>query len=244
MNDKKKYKYLTKVQKVAGMEVTLYSIDGNVWSSRQDELAEIADRHDRERSSFGGEIKGQVTGGKSPFRGGRPAGRPRREHYVPPGGAAEPRTFDMDDAEAGEDTMPLDDEDMRLGDDSDIEMDADLDRDEPLDEVDEEMEESPAAAPAKKRGRPSKAAIAAKAAAAAKPVMEKAKKAKPPVAAPVPPKKQAPAKKQPASKKAAPQKPVAQKASKPGLPKAKPRAGQAKSAKKAVGKAKAKKKAA
>ncbi len=47
--DKKKPKYLTKVVKFGKENLTLYSLDGNTWSSRRQELTDIANRHEQER---------------------------------------------------------------------------------------------------------------------------------------------------------------------------------------------------
>ena len=47
--DKKKGKYLTKVVKFGKENLTLYSLDGNTWSSRRQELTDIANRHEQER---------------------------------------------------------------------------------------------------------------------------------------------------------------------------------------------------
>ena len=140
MSDKKKIKYLSKVQKVAGFNVTLYSIDGSVWSSRRNELVEIMERHERERTSFGGDLKGQ-SGGNKPFaKGGpgRPVGRPKRtadgeDGYKPQGDAEDEdgapaleAVAEYQEAEAPEeglsaqmsrgDEAGYDDEDLPLGD--------------------------------------------------------------------------------------------------------------------------------
>lgn len=47
--DKKRVKYLTKVVKFGKESLTLYSLDGNTWSSRRQELTEIMNRHEQER---------------------------------------------------------------------------------------------------------------------------------------------------------------------------------------------------
>lgn len=50
--DKKKSKYLSKSVKFGSKQLTLYSLDGNTWSSRKDELHQILERHDQERAAF------------------------------------------------------------------------------------------------------------------------------------------------------------------------------------------------
>lgn len=47
--DKKRPKYMTKVVKFGKENLTLYSIDGNTWSSRRQELTDIMNRHEQER---------------------------------------------------------------------------------------------------------------------------------------------------------------------------------------------------
>lgn len=49
MSKAKKSKYLTKKTSFQGKEMTLYSIDGNIWSSRPWELEKIVERHEAER---------------------------------------------------------------------------------------------------------------------------------------------------------------------------------------------------
>lgn len=50
--DKKKSKYLSKSVKFGSKQLILYSLDGNTWSSRKDELHQILERHDQERAAF------------------------------------------------------------------------------------------------------------------------------------------------------------------------------------------------
>lgn len=54
MSDKKRIKYLTKVVKFGGKDLTLYSIDGVTWSSKKNELLEIQDRHEKQRAALQG----------------------------------------------------------------------------------------------------------------------------------------------------------------------------------------------
>ncbi len=49
MSKAKKSKYLTKKTSFQGKELMLYSIDGNIWSSRPWELEKIVERHEMER---------------------------------------------------------------------------------------------------------------------------------------------------------------------------------------------------
>lgn len=49
MSNKNKSKYITKKTSFGGRELILYSLDGNIWSSRPDELEKIQERHDNER---------------------------------------------------------------------------------------------------------------------------------------------------------------------------------------------------
>lgn len=50
MADKKDY--MTKTVTLAGKTVTLYSLDGNTWSSRAQELTEIQERHANQKVTF------------------------------------------------------------------------------------------------------------------------------------------------------------------------------------------------
>lgn len=50
MADKKDY--MTKTVSLAGKTVTLYSLDGNTWSSRAQELTEIQERHANQKVTF------------------------------------------------------------------------------------------------------------------------------------------------------------------------------------------------
>lgn len=52
MTQAKKSKYLTKTVKFKGQNLTLYSLDGAVWSSRKDELSQILERHEAERQKL------------------------------------------------------------------------------------------------------------------------------------------------------------------------------------------------
>lgn len=54
----KKKKYFSKEVKYSGKKVTLFSLDGQVWSTRKEELAEIMERHENERASYGDQIVG------------------------------------------------------------------------------------------------------------------------------------------------------------------------------------------
>jgi hypothetical protein len=59
---KKKSNFLKREVKFGGKTVILYSIDGNTWSTRKDELQAIIDRHEAEKVTFG-EIKGGLGAG-------------------------------------------------------------------------------------------------------------------------------------------------------------------------------------
>jgi hypothetical protein len=59
---KKKSTFLKREVKFGGKTVILYSIDGNTWSTRKDELQAIIDRHEAEKVTFG-EIKGGLGAG-------------------------------------------------------------------------------------------------------------------------------------------------------------------------------------
>lgn len=59
---KKKANFLKREVKFGGKTVVLYSIDGNTWSTRKDELQAIIDRHEAEKVTFG-EIKGGLGAG-------------------------------------------------------------------------------------------------------------------------------------------------------------------------------------
>lgn len=54
----KKVKYFRKEVSFAGEPVVLFSIDGSTWSTRKEELLEIQERHELEKASYGGQIKG------------------------------------------------------------------------------------------------------------------------------------------------------------------------------------------
>jgi hypothetical protein len=160
-DNKKKIKYLTKIQKFAGQEVTLYSIDGATWSTRREELGEILERHERERVTFGGELKGQMGGG---FKGGKPGRKPGQKQAGAEGAAPsdtpeedgespEPLKLDAegldeaaDDAGVGEDLDEIvtDDED-EIAEEDDLAGD--------LADEDSELDEASAVKP-KGRGRP------------------------------------------------------------------------------------------
>src|SRR5690606_10717706 len=55
---KKSSKYLKKTVEFQGSKLVLYSLDGDTWSSRKDELHEIVERHELQKQNFGGQIKG------------------------------------------------------------------------------------------------------------------------------------------------------------------------------------------
>ncbi len=55
----KKLNYETRETTFAGETIVLYSIDGVTWSTRKEELAEIMERHEYERTTFG-DVKGRV----------------------------------------------------------------------------------------------------------------------------------------------------------------------------------------
>ena len=62
MKHKKKGDFLTKVVKFGAKSLTLYSLDGNTWSTRSGELKAILDRHEAERQKLlqnMGEVKAQ-----------------------------------------------------------------------------------------------------------------------------------------------------------------------------------------
>ena len=65
---KKKQTFLKKEVSFGGKSLVLYSIDGNTWSTRKDELIAILERHEAEKITFG-EIKGGVAHGS----GSKPA---------------------------------------------------------------------------------------------------------------------------------------------------------------------------
>ena len=54
----RKSKYSQKTVRFGGKEITLFSLDGITWSSRKEELEAIMERHEQEKASFGGQIKG------------------------------------------------------------------------------------------------------------------------------------------------------------------------------------------
>ena len=63
MNIANKNKYLSKSVVFAGKKVTLFSMDGDTWSSRADELELIKERHEQEKANYGGQIKGGPQAG-------------------------------------------------------------------------------------------------------------------------------------------------------------------------------------
>jgi hypothetical protein len=54
----KKSKYLSKTISYAGKRMTLFSLDGDTWSSRPEELETIMARHEQEKANYSGQIKG------------------------------------------------------------------------------------------------------------------------------------------------------------------------------------------
>jgi hypothetical protein len=52
MSESKKIKYLSKSVAFNGKTLTLFSIDGQTWSSRKQELLEIKERQERDKVSF------------------------------------------------------------------------------------------------------------------------------------------------------------------------------------------------
>lgn len=52
MGQKKKNEFLSKVVKFGTKSVTLFSLDGNTWSTRKGELQGILDRHEAERQKL------------------------------------------------------------------------------------------------------------------------------------------------------------------------------------------------
>ncbi|MEZ4754514.1 MAG: hypothetical protein R3A13_09445 [Bdellovibrionota bacterium] len=58
MSSNKRVTFKSKKVAFSGNEITLYSLDGETWSTRKDELIEIMNRHEDERKNFGGEIRG------------------------------------------------------------------------------------------------------------------------------------------------------------------------------------------
>ena len=58
MAARRRPKYFKKSIKYGKQEVTLFSLDGQVWSTRKEELADIMERHANERASYGGQIAG------------------------------------------------------------------------------------------------------------------------------------------------------------------------------------------
>ena len=50
-------KYLTKIVQFNGQKMTLFSLDGNTWSTRKLELAEIKQRHELQRAELAGKAE-------------------------------------------------------------------------------------------------------------------------------------------------------------------------------------------
>ena len=78
--------YLTKTIRYAGKEVSLYSIDGLVWSTRKEELEQILERHQNERASFGDQIVGgpQSRAASARAKAAVPAPAPAADKVVKP----------------------------------------------------------------------------------------------------------------------------------------------------------------
>ncbi len=74
----RKSKYLEKKITFGSTTVTLFSLDGVTWSSRKEELQAILDRHEQEKASFGGQIKG----GPQIKSAGSEAGEDEEEEYL------------------------------------------------------------------------------------------------------------------------------------------------------------------
>lgn len=51
-------KYFEKKTKLGSKKITLYSLDGQVWSTRKDELENILQRHQNERACYSEQISG------------------------------------------------------------------------------------------------------------------------------------------------------------------------------------------
>ena len=58
MADENKGNYQKKVVNYSGKQVVLFSLDGQIWSTRKEELKSIMERHATERASYGGQITG------------------------------------------------------------------------------------------------------------------------------------------------------------------------------------------
>lgn len=102
----KKYRYISKTSKIGGVDVTLYSIDGATWSSRKDELVNILERHEQERTAFGGELRGQTASmryGKG-MRRGHQKQAPKADGDTPaavtPDESEEPMLLETEEADA------------------------------------------------------------------------------------------------------------------------------------------------
>jgi hypothetical protein len=54
----KKINYLKKTVNFDGKQLIMFSINGDTWSTRKEELHEIIERHELEKQNFGGQIKG------------------------------------------------------------------------------------------------------------------------------------------------------------------------------------------
>lgn len=58
MTGKKQHKYLKKKVDFNGSTLVMFSLDGDTWSTRKEELLEIVERHELQKQNFGGQIKG------------------------------------------------------------------------------------------------------------------------------------------------------------------------------------------
>ena len=58
MTGKKQHKYLKKKVEFNGSTLVMFSLDGDTWSTRKEELLEIVERHELQKQNFGGQIKG------------------------------------------------------------------------------------------------------------------------------------------------------------------------------------------
>lgn len=74
----KKLDYHTRETSFGGEKIVLYSLDGVTWSTRKEELAEIMERHEYERNTFG-DIKGRILKKGSEGEDDSVAGKPAKK---------------------------------------------------------------------------------------------------------------------------------------------------------------------
>lgn len=89
---KKRYKYIEKVVSFGKEKLKVYSIDGQTWSTRKDELAGILERHEAERTNLN-----LIKGAKPPG-----AEAVRSKQQVGPGSGSSAQK-DPNDDDAGDD---------------------------------------------------------------------------------------------------------------------------------------------